>query len=72
MHSPDHARHPRRHGGRRGFTTLEVVAAAGLVSAGLVSIVPLYVRQTPNDLTGEHTCIMVKVRVCGQGEGCQC
>ena len=45
MHSPDHARHPRRYGGRRGFTTLEVVAAAGLVSAGLVSIVPLFVRQ---------------------------
>ncbi len=30
--------------------------------------VPLYVRQTPNDLTGEHTCIMVKVRVWGHGE----
>lgn len=53
MHSPDArstittASAPRvaRLVGRRGFTTLEVIAAAGLVSAGLVSIVPLFVRQ---------------------------
>ncbi|KAI0243522.1 N-acetyltransferase 10 [Massospora cicadina] len=25
-----------------------------------VGFVPLYVRQTPNDLTGEHTCVMLK------------
>jgi N-acetyltransferase 10 len=29
--------------------------------------VPLYVRQTPNDLTGEFTCVMV--RGVGSGEG---
>jgi N-acetyltransferase 10 len=29
--------------------------------------VPLYVRQTPNDLTGEFTCVMV--RGVGYGEG---
>ncbi|KAJ3039667.1 N-acetyltransferase 10 [Rhizophlyctis rosea] len=31
--------------------------------------VPLYLRQTPNDLTGEHTCIMVKSLGGGEEEG---
>ena len=24
---------------------------------------PVYLRQTPNDLTGEHSCILIRVRV---------
>ena len=23
---------------------------------------PVYLRQTPNDLTGEHSCILIRVR----------
>ena len=30
---------------------------------------PLYVRQTANDLTGEHTCVMVRPLKCGDVEG---
>jgi hypothetical protein len=45
MPCPERIRPAERGGGRRGFTTLEVIAAAGLVSAGLVSIVPVFVRQ---------------------------
>lgn len=45
MHSCDAVRPPGQSACRRGFTTLEVIAAAGLVSAGLAAIVPLFVRQ---------------------------
>ena len=45
MHFCDAVRPPGHAAGRRGFTTLEVIAAAGLVSAGLAAIVPLFVRQ---------------------------
>lgn len=45
MHFCEAVRPPGHAAGRRGFTTLEVIAAAGLVSAGLAAIVPLFVRQ---------------------------
>jgi len=45
MPSPDHVRRPGARGTRHGFTMLETIAAAGLVSAGLVSVVPVFVRQ---------------------------
>lgn len=45
MPSPEPDRRTGALGRRRGFTMLETIAAAGLVSAGLVSVVPLFVRQ---------------------------
>lgn len=45
MPSPEPVQRAGAPGSRRGFTMLETIAAAGLVSAGLVSIVPLFVRQ---------------------------
>jgi N-acetyltransferase 10 len=31
-------------------------------------MVPIYLRQTANELTGEHTCVMVKPINCAQNE----